>query len=276
MLLLWLHEGKREVMSEMRWMLSSDQQIPYHDPRVIDLWFKVMKWFKPDVIDYLGDTSDQACWSRWSDNTSSDFMNAIQRSTDQPLIPFIAEQERPVKEFYEQTRKMRPDAEIFSALGNHDIRVWPYFDKKAPDILSEITPEALWGFETLGIDYIHYDDRPKHRYGDIHVHHGMSSSKHSGESVRNDVNDFGVSLVRGHSHRIGTFNRTFPLKNETWRGYEIGHMSDIHSLGMGYQNVHNWQHGFMIGHIIDDWPHLQIIEINSNYECVVDGKKFSA
>ena len=263
-------------MGDLKWMLSSDQQIPYHDKRVIELWFKVMKSFKPDVIDYVGDTSDQACWSRWTDNTPEDFMNAISRAENEPLLPFIAENERPVREFYEQTRKLRPNAEIFSALGNHDIRVWPYFDKKAPEIVDQITPQSLWGFDDLGIDWIYYNARPKHRYGDIYVHHGVSVSKHAGESVRNDINDFGVSLIRGHSHRTGSYFKTYPLRNETLRGYEIGHMSDIDSAGTDYQNVHNWQHAFMIGHIVDGWPHLQIIEINHDYVCVVDGKTFKA
>lgn len=262
------------MTNDLRWMLSSDQQIPFHDPRAIQLWFDVMKWFKPHVIDYLGDTSDQACWSRWTDNTSADFMNAINRTPDQPLLPFIQENERIVREFYEQTRKLRKNAEIFAALGNHDIRVWPYFDKKSPGVVSEITVESLWGFSTLGIDYIHYNDRPKRRYGDIHVHHGVSISKHAGESVRSDIGDFGVSLIRGHSHRLASFHRTMPLRNETLRGYELGHMMDINSEGANYQNIHNWQQGFAIAHIVNDYPHIQLVHINESYECVVDGRVF--
>jgi len=41
------------MSNDLRWMLSSDQQFPYADPKMIELWFKVMKWFKPDVVDYL-------------------------------------------------------------------------------------------------------------------------------------------------------------------------------------------------------------------------------
>ena len=263
------------MQNDLRWLISSDQQIPYHDPRVLDIWFQVIKWFKPNVVDYLGDTSDQACWSRWTDGTSADFVNAIKKSTTDPIFPFVEEQERPVREFYEQTRKAVPKAEIFTALGNHDIRVWGYLDKKAPEALELATPESLWGFKTLGIDYIHYNDRPKHRYGDIYVHHGVSISKHAGESVKNDISDFGVSLIRGHSHRAATYYKTMPLRNETLRGWETGHMSDINSAGMSYQNVHNWQHAFMVGHIVNGYPHLQLIHINSDYQCVVEGKVFS-
>lgn len=268
----------------MKWLLSGDQQIPYHDKRMLELYFKVQKWFKPDVIDFLGDTSDQACWSRWTDGTSEDFVNAIKKGSAEPIAPFIFEQERPVKEFYAETRKISKNAEIHVALGNHDIRVWPYFDKKMPEVVDQLTPESLWGFDTFGIDYIHYKDRPKHRYGDIHVHHGVSISKHAGESVRNDIDSFGVSIVRGHSHRLGTYFKTMPLRNETLRGYELGHMMDIHCAGSSYDNVHNWQLGFAIAHIESGstltkdgyYPHITPIFVNQDYECVVEGKKFSA
>lgn len=269
--------------NDLKWILSSDQQIPYHDKRMIELYFKVQKWFKPDVIDFLGDTSDQSCWSRWEEGTSSEFINAIKKGSAEPMAPFVFEQERPVYEFYEQARKLAPTAEMFVALGNHDIRVWPYFDKKQPDILHELTPEKLWGFDTFGIDYIHYSDRPRHRYGDIFVHHGVSISKHAGESVRNDILDFGVSLVRGHSHRAAIYNKTMPLRNETLRGFELGHMMDINCDGASYQNIHNWQLAFAIAHIVpstsqaDGWyPHIQLIQVNQDYECFVEGKRFAA
>jgi len=243
---------------------------------MLNIWFDVMKWFNPDVVDYVGDQSDQACWSRWQEGTSQEFINAVKKGTAEPMAPFVFEQERPVKEFYAQTRHTVPAAEIFVALGNHDIRVWPYFDKKQPDVVAALTPQNLWGFETYGIDYIHYNDRPKQRYGDIYVHHGVSVSKHAGESVRNDIDNFGVSIVRGHSHRQGVYYKTYPLRQETLRGFEIGHMMDINHEAASYQNIHNWQPGFAIAHIENGtYPHIQVIRINEDYTCYVDGKKFS-
>lgn len=263
--------------NDLKWMLSSDQQIPYHDPRSIALWWKVIKWFKPDVVDYLGDTSDQFCYSRFEEGKSAEFLSSIKKDPNEALLPYVIDQEKDTAEFYAQTRKMLPNAQLFSALGNHDIRVWDYLDKKAPDILSAVTPESLWGLDSLGYDYIFYDDLPKRRFGDIHVHHGISISKNAGESVRNDVDSFGVSLIRGHSHRAGTFYKTYELRNETLRGYEIGHMCDEKSGGMKYTQLHNWQKAFAIAHIENGvYPHIQIIEISPDYSCVVDGRVFRA
>ena len=258
-------------------MLSSDQQIPYQDDRALKLWFDVMRWFKPDVIDYLGDTSDQFCFGRIEEGTTKEFLKTLPTETrPEDMLKYVQHQENDTAEFYAKTRKMRPNAEIFSALGNHDIRVFNYADKNMPEILNELTPESLWGLDNLGIDYIYYNDVPAHRYGDIYVHHGISISKNAGESVRNDVSDLGVSLIRGHSHRLGSYFKTYQLKNETLRGYEIGHMCKVDSEGFKYSQVHNLQQGFAVGLISGDQVHIQLVEISPDYECWVAGRKFSA
>ncbi len=271
-------------MTDLKWMVSSDQHFPYADPRYIDLWFQVVKWYKPQVVDYLGDQSDQACFSRWVEGSSKDFINQMKDVELERVFSFVEAEERPAMEFFKQTRKMLPKAELFVALGNHDVRIIDYLDKKFPELAAKATPENLWKLDSLGYDYIYYGDLPKHRYGDIYVHHGVSISKHSAESARNDVENFGVSIMRGHSHRAGTYYKTQELRNETLRGIEIGHMADIRSEGMAYTNMKNWQAGFVVGLIESGvsftkdgyFPHLQFIEITPDYTCVVNGKKFSA
>jgi hypothetical protein len=258
-------------------MLSSDQQIPYQDDRALKIWFDVMKWMKPDVVDYLGDTSDQFCFSRFQEGTTRDFMKQFGPDTrDADILKYIKRSEKPTADFYKKTRKMLPNAELFSALGNHDIRVFNYADKYLHDVFAAITPEALWGLDNLGIDYIHYDDKPKHRFGDIFVHHGLSALGDSVSSVKSDVDKLGVSLIRGHSHRMGAYYETYELRDEIIRGYEIGHMCQVDSEGFMYSQIHNWQQGFAVGLVHNDRVHIQLVEINRNYEALVFGKLFTA
>lgn len=272
------------MTKDLRWAMVSDVHIPYHNPRYVDLWFKVLKWFKPDIVDFLGDISDQDCYSRFSDGRANEFLMQFKDIDVSNVAPISIEREKDVRDFYAQHREMLPAARMFSALGNHDIRVFDYMDKKLPEALEHITPESLWDFKRLGIDYIHYGDPPKHRFGDIHVHHGNSISKHAGESVRNDITEFGVSLVRGHSHRIGNYNKTYELRDEVLRGYEIGHMTDIKSPGMSYTNSHSWQPGFALAYIEAGskytadglWPHIQQVHISPDYTCRIGSKKFAA
>jgi hypothetical protein len=272
------------MTNDLKWMLSSDQQIPYHDPRAIELWFKVMKAYKPDVVDILGDTDDQACYSRFTEGRSAEFTALHKVGQGVEILPLAQSEAQGAKEFFTQVKTTaKRGAELFTALGNHDVRVFDYIDKKMPEQLEAITPNSLWGLDDLGFGYIYYGDLPKHRYGDIHVHHGVAISQNSGESVKKDVENFGVSIIRGHSHRAGSFYKSYELKDEIWRGWEIGHMCDEKSDGMGYTNMHNWQKGFAVGTIESGssytkdgyWPHIQFIEITRDYTCVVDGKKFS-
>lgn len=265
------------MSNDLKWMLSSDQQIPYHDKRAIDLWFKVMKSFKPDVVDYLGDTDDQACYSRFTEGRPTEFAAMIKAETPELIMPLMQKEAAGAKEFYAQTRKILPNAQLFSALGNHDVRIFDYMEKKLPEMIEQATPNNLWGLDDFGYDYIYYGDLPRKRFGDIHVHHGNAVSQNAGESVRKDIESWGVSLVRGHSHRAGTFYKTYELRNETLRGWEIGHMADVKSDGMGYTNVKNWQQGFAVAFIENgERPHIQFIEISPDYTCFVNGKKYSA
>lgn len=268
-------------------MLSSDHQIPFQDDRAIDLWFQVMDYMKPHVIDYLGDTSDQFCFSNFEVGRTKEFLNRIPDPDTVPdgtiwpgpeevLMNYVKAEEKPVREFYEKTRKKRKNAEIFSALGNHDIRVWTYADKYMKEILGQITPESLWGLDNLGIDYIYYEDLPKLRYGGLYAHHGIAASAEAGASVKSDIDKTGVSIIRGHSHRMGAYYKTYQLRNETLRGYEIGHLCDVDSDGFKYTQIHNWQKGFAVGIISGDNAHIQLVEIQPDYTCMVNGRVFSA
>ncbi len=70
-------------------MLSSDQQFPYQDDKMIALWFKVMKWFKPDVVDYLGDTDDQACYSKYTEGRSAEFLQLHKDDSRDLIVPMM-------------------------------------------------------------------------------------------------------------------------------------------------------------------------------------------
>lgn len=258
-------------------MLSSDQQFPYQDDKMIELWFKVMRWFKPDVVDYLGDTDDQACYSKYTEGRSAEFLKMHKDNNGDAIVPLMRHEAKMARDFYAKTRKIAKNAQLFSALGNHDIRVFDYVDAKLPDYVDVTTPEELWNLDSLGYDYIYYNELPKHRFGDIHVHHGLSVAV--GGAVKKDMEDLQVSLIRGHSHRIASHMVTHELRNggkgEVLRGYEIGHMCDEKSSGMKYTQHHNWQKGFAIAHIENGvYPHIQMIHVSPDYSCVVDGKLF--
>lgn len=292
------------MSNDIKWAFVGDLQIPYEDPRAVALWFKVMKWWKPDAIDIVGDIDDQLEYSKYAETTTDEFFNKLkqlqkenERATaayakalegpvaqdillpppelhDLDPIPFVKKNADGAKQFYAKVRKQHPNADIHASLGNHDIRVFGYIDRKSPEHVSQITPNLLWGLDDQGITWKMYSARPFERYAGIHVHHGTTTST-TGPTVGKDIEAMDISLVRGHSHKALVAFKTYPISGRTLQGMECGHMCDIDGYGLQYADNPQWQQGFGIAHVTaDGMATLQFIPIQRDYTCVVDGRLF--
>lgn len=247
------------MTNDLKWLMASDIHFPLHDPRKVELFMKVMKFMKPDAVDYLGDIDDADSTGKW----------AIGREA---MVSVMDGGVAETTELFAQTREMLPSADIHYHDGNHGyFRHKKYLEKNAPVMADLINMESLYQLSKYGVHGHDYDKPPVHRFGDMYGHHGESVSKHGGESVRNDVQNWDVSLVRGHSHRMGSYFRTYPITQRTIRGFEIGHLCD--ETKMDYIAAPDWQAGFAFAHVVNDFAHMQLIQIN-DYTCVVDGKVF--
>lgn len=293
-----------------KWAQVGDLQIPYQNNRAVALFMKVMKSWKPDAIDFVGDIDDQLEYSRFSEGRADEFFNTLAKNEkantkalsdyekamdkwkaveNNPLpipvlsqpenvnpLPFIKDNAKAAGDFYSDVRKQHPDADLHSSLGNHDIRIFDYVDRKAPDYLGEVTPNMLWGLDDLGITWELYEKPPKERFAGIHVHHGNTVSS-SGLSVKADIEKYDVSLIRGHDHKGGVVYNTYPLSGRTLVGMNTGHLCDPAAYGLKYTTNPSWELGFGIAHITDGEAQLQfipIVETDKGYRCIVDGKVF--
>lgn len=296
-------------MEDLKWAMVGDLQIPYEDPRAVALWFKVMKWWKPDAIDIVGDIDDQLEYSSFSDGTTDEFFNQlkarekesekamldyekeiVKRAKELPVdftvdleppvpfdaspLPFIKKNADGARKFYEKVREQHKNADIHAHLGNHDIRIFNYIDKKAPDYIDAVTPNTLWGLDDQGIAWSEYKKAPVKRFADIYVHHGATVTD-TGLAVRGDIEKYNISLIRGHDHRGGVVYKSYPLGGRRLVGMGTGHMCDPDAYGLNYTFNPAWEMGFGIGRVVNNYAHLQFIHINSEYQCVVDGKIFS-
>jgi len=269
----------------MKWAFVGDLQIPYHDRRAVELFMKAMKWWKPDAVDFVGDIDDQLEYSSFSDGTTDEFFNRLKKlkqeegESDEEFrrrvspLPFVKENAQGAHDFYAEMRGILSDADMHSSLGNHDIRIFKYMDKKAPDFAEELTPNMLWGLDDLGITWRHYDLPPLERFGGIYVHHGATTTT-TGLAVKADIDNYNVSLARGHDHRGGVVYKSYPMTGTTLVGLGTGHMCDPSAYGLRYTINPSWELGFGIGHVVDGRAMLQFIPISPDYTCVVDGKVF--
>jgi hypothetical protein len=114
------------------------------------------------------------------------------------------------------------------------------------------------------------------RFAGIHVHHGTTISSTTKTTIRSDIENFDVSLIRGHSHRAAVVHVNYPLSDRRLIGMETGHMCDPNGYGLQYSINPDWQLGFGLAHV-DDAGHAQLnfVEISRDYTCFVDGKHFA-
>jgi len=244
--------------------MASDVHFPKHDPRLVCLWLDVLRYLKPQAVDLLGDIDDADGTSRWAEGTSREGFSL----DDTGIVES--------RKFLSDIHAVVPRADKHFHDGNHGwFRHKKYLDKNMPQSLTDdmYNPDVLYEYKKARFEWHEYDKPPVKRYGDIFAHHGESISKHSGESVRNDCLNFGVSLVRGHSHRLGRWEQTYPVDGRSIRGFEGGHLCD--PTKMEYDISPNWQPGFLFGLVHGDEVLISPVEIR-NYTCVIGTRVFTS
>ena len=127
--------------NDLKWMMVSDVHFPRHDPRKVDLFLKVMKWFKPDAVDLLGDIDDADSTSRWA--------------ADKPLEMSISLEDggvRETRQFLKDIRKIVPNADCHFHDGNHGwTRPGENLAKKAPQFLELVPADTLYEYPIAGL-----------------------------------------------------------------------------------------------------------------------------
>lgn len=199
----------------LKWFYFSDMQIPDQDDKAIDLAFKVLKWFKPHVVVNIGDLANGSGTSRWANGTTEE------------VLASIMEENTGVIDYWRRVKKAAPRARLIWTGGNHCSRPFDYVDKKAPALRELVTPESLWQVDKLGIEYYDYSLPPQVKMGDVYVHHGVAVSKHAGDSVRADIESWGVSVIRGHC-----FSEDTEILTRTgWKSYsDVSIGTEVYTL----------------------------------------------
>lgn len=272
-------------MTTLKWAAIGDTQIPYHDKRALDLTMKALKWWKPDAIDFVGDIADCLEYSSFSDGTTDEFFNKLKKEKQvedesdadfrmrvSPL-PHIVDSQKETAKFFKDFRRQHKNADLHFSIGNHEVRINKYVDKKFPEYVEDVTPNKLWGVDDLGITWRPYELPPLERFAGLYVHHGATTTA-TGLAVKNDIETYNISLVRGHDHRGGVVYKTYPMTGNSLVGLGTGHLCDPTAYGLQYTINPAWELGFGIIHVVDNVAHPQFIKISSDYRCVIDGRVF--
>lgn len=250
------------------YVVISDTQIPYHDRRAVKAVINFIHEYSPDEVVHIGDLMDYPQPSRWTKGTAAEFEGSVFKDSQYAKDNFLA----PLREAY--------DGPIGVLEGNHDLRPRVYLSKYAPALAESgaFNFENLLDFESFGITKL--PDFYRFAPGWVMTHGhlgGLSLSRIAGNTALNAARKLGVSVITGHTHRLGRGSHSVGYDGrvtQTLTGVEVGNLMNMRQAQYLKGGAGNWQQGFGIVHVDGKHVQAQPIEISSR-RFVVDGVSYA-
>lgn len=233
----------------------SDVHYPYQDQKAEEIALSFLSDYRPDVIVWNGDIFDFYAVSQYEKNINKK-MN-IQDEIDYGVerLQLWMNTIKPKKAYFRQ--------------GNHESRLARLANKTAPALtaLRSLSLEANVDFDALNIEYV-----PDHQdlfIGDLLFIHGTVVRKHGGSSARGHFEQYGCSVIMGHTHRLAVaYKRS---KHATHTLIENGTLCDF---DVEYAQFPDWQQGFTTVEFDGDDFSVQQHPI-IDYKLIANGKVYT-
>jgi UDP-2,3-diacylglucosamine pyrophosphatase LpxH len=226
-------------------IVLSDQHIPFHDKKVNDLIIdNFLPEFKPDYIKLLGDMIDFWMLSKFRKNPSR--KGSIQTDINE------------ANTYLKRIREKCPDSEITLHYGNHVCRLKKYIWDKASelDCLDAIDIKVLLDIDKLNIKVIDSEQGYETK-GNLIFTHGTVVSSDSAMTARRNLAKYGLSVICGHTHRLGSTYKTDC--RGTIGAWENGCLCNLDLIREWGSELANWQTGFST--VIWWGDHFQVQQI---------------
>ena len=242
------------------WAILSDLQISYHDPVVVNTALSFVEQLKPDGVILNGDVVD--CYS-------------ISKFNHDPLQPETLDREiKQAGKIMDRLSKCGAK-ELWWLGGNHEDRlrkyVWSNSEmfKLSTGLLDHVRFPSLFNLQHYGFRWKDYGKGVW--LGKLFVTHGSIVRKHSAETARAHFAKYGVSVLVGHTHRLGAYYHTDMGGPSV--AYENGCLC---RLDPEYEQHPDWQHGFSIAHVdpVTKRFHVDQIPILRRTMIIYGGKKY--
>jgi predicted phosphodiesterase len=239
-------------------LIGGDAQIPFEDPRAMELFQTINAEKQPDEVVLVGDMIDLPSLSRFAQRP--EWVGGTQAAIE-TYHSFLA-----------QLRSDNPHGKITVVHGNHEQRLDNYIQKNAAEVLglkrageslAVLTLQYLVRYEDLKINAI--DGYPNGTYWPedqetLKFVHGTNTKK-GGSNAAKYLNEERESTIYGHTHRQELAYRTFAKKVG---GYTVaaaspgalcltdgsvpGFNSTIDSQGAVVKKSEDWQQGMIFGY----------------------------
>jgi len=214
----------------------SDQHIPYLDGKANEAVFKFLKRFKPHKIKLLGDVID--FWQISSFLKDPSRITAIQADLDA------------TKSYLARLRDTAPQADFTYLAGNHEDRMRKRIWKDAPWIASirDMEVDKLLNLEGLKIKF-YREQTDVERDGEVLFTHGTIVSQDSAMTARRMLKKYGMSIIFGHVHRLGSYYET--KVGGAYGAWENGCLCTPALAREWRVGFPNWQQGFTVVYMTD-------------------------
>lgn len=252
-------------MKYKRVLIYGDTHFQYQDDKILSLIHKFAVWFKPELIIHGGDLLDFYKLSRFDKDPLT-----IERVNDE------------IRMGYNHLVKMRKLSKDFDFIeGNHELRMDKYLNTNATELKgikrgsggeSVLSVKYLLELDNLKIKYIPMRGRESHKkYNNIYVGHFNKINKHSAYTAKSLVEEKGVSIIQGHTHRGGVHYKT------TLAGDLVGIENFCTcNLSPCYMQSPNWQHGFTVMYLDPNGRRFSAYPIKiTDYKFLFGDRKFS-
>lgn len=222
-------------------LVLSDQHIPYQDPGVEALTLAFIKEHKPSAIHLLGDVLDFYTLSRFDKDPSRE--GNLQDDID------LACQ-------YVARIRHETNVPIIWSEGNHEARLRKYLWQKAPELagLRSMQLEELLRLRDFKVQWA--GAMKPYKVGKLLFTHGDLVRRWSGQSAKAHHDKYGMNVILGHCHRLGSFYHT--TYESSYGAWENGCLC---SLKPEYCLSPDWQNGWSVVWFHGDFFHVEQVPV---------------
>jgi len=233
----------------------SDIHYPYEDRRATQIALSFLKDYKPDLLVWNGDIFDFYAVSSYEKNPKKklDIQEEIDYGYSQMRM---------------WTKELGPTTKHFFISGNHETRMQRLINKNAPSLASlrSTSIESNIDFKSIGVQYV-----PNHQdlhIGDLMFIHGSVVRRHGGNSARGHYEQYGCSLLMGHTHRLAVL-----FKRNKFGTHSLIENGTLCDFDVEYAPYPDWQHGFTTIEFHGN-TFVPTIRPIINYKLIADGKVY--
>ena len=240
--------------------IAPDLQVPFQDRAFVAAMADAIYDLKDegDRVCSIGDEMDMQTISRWAEGTPLAHQRSIGKDRD-------------------ETVEVLRDLQVTDMIrSNHTDRLYNYVMKNAPGLLGlpELGLREFFRLDDLGITF--HENGWRFAPGWIALHGDEAgASQISGQTARGLSTKTGLSVVCGHSHRLGMIPTTLSVNGVVTRtqfAIEVGHAMDLRKAT--YAKTHNWQQGWCVLHIDGKTVTPELIPV-VNKGFTIMGKRYS-